>query len=107
MDNLGLNRTHALGARLSRRAALRTYVPPALAVVAVASAQTYSTTGQVPVSIVGGGSGSVEETEVEETNVEQPKVEETKPVKEEKPASGGSNNTTGDGSNNAATGKKK
>ena len=37
----------ALAARRSRRAAVRTYAPPALAVVGAASLQTFGTSGRV------------------------------------------------------------
>ena len=47
-----------LDTRLTRRAALRTYAPPALAIVAVANVQTFGTSGRV--------------------KVEDPKVEEPK-----------------------------
>ncbi len=48
----------ALAARLSRRDALRTYVPPALAIVGTASLADFGTSGRV--------------------KVEEPKVEEPK-----------------------------
>jgi len=47
----------ALAARLSRRDALSTYVPPALSVVALAGATNLSTSGVVRGGNSGGGGG--------------------------------------------------
>jgi hypothetical protein len=48
----------ALAARLSRRDALKTYAPPALAVVAVANVQTFGTSGRVKVEHPNSGRGN-------------------------------------------------
>ena len=48
----------ALAARLSRRDALSTYVPPALSVVALAGATNLSTSGVVSSGNSGGGGSS-------------------------------------------------
>ena len=69
MDSLDRNRTNALGARLSRRSALKTYVAPTLAVVAVAGSQSYGQSGL----------GAI---------IEEPKVEEPKLDKEVKSGGG-------------------
>ena len=47
----------ALAARLSRRDALKTYAPPALAVVGVASLQTFGTSGKVKTNPPNPGGG--------------------------------------------------
>jgi hypothetical protein len=48
----------APAARLSRRDALKTYAPPALAVVAVANVQTFGTSGKVKVAHPNSGRGN-------------------------------------------------
>jgi hypothetical protein len=58
MDNPATRPTLDLAAPLTRRAALRTYAPPALAVVGVAQLQTFGTSGKVKVEHPNAGRGN-------------------------------------------------
>jgi hypothetical protein len=58
IDAPGSRPAGALGRRQSRRATLQTYVPPAVAVVGVASVRTLGTSGKVQVGGGGGGGGT-------------------------------------------------